>query len=266
MGEFLGQSVVLNFKPGAGGGIGAGSVALSKPDGTTLVGTSPGSIVVVPLANKEIKYSLDSFEPVASLSEGGMMLVVAKNAPWKTLKELVDYSKLNPEKINYTTSGAMGITHLLAEIFSKEAGIKWTHIPEKGSGPAITSLLGGHVQLSSAAVGAVQPQVESGALRPLAVFSLQRLKSLPDVPTLRELGYKIAGPAYYGISAPKGTPKEVIDQIYVAAQKTVEKYNTQISGNLKLFGAEIKLLNPEDYKQYLKDQNALFAEAIKGLN
>ncbi len=266
MGEFLGQPVVLSFKPGAGGGIGAGTVALSKPDGLTLVGTSPGSIVVVPLANKEVKYSFESFEPIASLSEGGMMLVVSKNAPWKTLKELVDYSKANPGAINYTTSGAMGITHLLAEIFSKEAGIKWTHIPEKGSGPAITSLLGGHVQLSSAAVGAAQAQIESGALRPLAVFSLQRLKSLPEVPTLRELGYKIAGPAYYGISAPKGTPKEVIDQIYAAAQKTVEKYNTQIAGNLKSFGAEIKLLNPADYKQYLKDQNALFSEGLKGLN
>jgi tripartite-type tricarboxylate transporter receptor subunit TctC len=266
MGEFLGQPVVLSFRPGAGGAIGAAAVASSKPDGQTLVGTSPGSIVVVPLANKDVKYSFDSFEPIASLSEGGMMLVVSKNAPWKTLKELVDYSKANPGVINYTTSGAMGITHLLAEIFSKEAGLKWTHIPEKGSGPAITSLLGGHVQLSSAAVGAVQTHVESGALRPLAVFSLQRLKSLPEVPTLRELGYKIAGPAYYGISAPKGTPKEVIDQIYVATQKTIEKYNSQITGNLKLFGAEIKHLNPAEYKQYLKDQNALFADAMKGIN
>jgi tripartite-type tricarboxylate transporter receptor subunit TctC len=266
LGEFLGQPVVLSFKPGAGGAIGASTVATSRPDGLTLVGTSPGSIVVVPLANKDVKYSLDSFEPIASLSEGGMMLVVAKNAPWKNLKELVEYSKANPGTINYTTSGAMGITHLLAEIFSKEAGIKWTHIPEKGSGPAVTSLLGGHVQLSSAAVGAVQTHVESGALRPLAVFSLQRLKSLPDVPTLRELGYKIAGPAYYGISAPKGTPKEVIDQIYLATQKTIEKYNSQISGNLKLFGAEIKHLNPAEYKQYLKDQNALFADAMKGIN
>lgn len=266
LGEFLGQPVVLSFKPGAGGAIGASAVATSKPDGLTLVGTSPGSIVVVPLANKDVKYSLDSFEPIASLSEGGMMLVVAKNAPWKNLKELVEYSKVNPGTINYTTSGAMGITHLLAEIFSKEAGIKWTHIPEKGSGPAVTSLLGGHVQLSSAAVGAVQSHVESGALRPLAVFSLQRLKSLPDVPTLRELGYKIAGPAYYGISAPKGTPKEVIDQIYLATQKTIEKYNNQISGNLKLFGAEIKHLNPAEYKQYLKDQNTLFADAMKGIN
>ena len=108
MGEFLGQPVVLSFKPGAGGAIGAGTVASSKPDGLTLVGTSPGSIVVVPLANKDIKYSFDSFEPIASLSEGGMMLVVSKNAPWKTLKELVDYSKANPGVINYTTSGAMG--------------------------------------------------------------------------------------------------------------------------------------------------------------
>jgi len=266
MGEFLGQPVVLIYKPGAGGGVGANMVATSKPDGQTLVGTSPGSIVVVPLANKDIKYSFESFEPVASLSEGGMMLVVAANAPWKNLKELVDYSKEHPEAINYTTSGAMGITHLLAEIFAKEAGVKWMHIPEKGSGPAITSLLGGHVQMSSAAVAAVQPHIESGALRALAVFNPNRLKSFPNVPTFKELGYKIASPAYYGISAPKGTPRVVVDKIYDAAKKATEKYNAQITENLKLLGAEIKLLGPDDYKAYLQDQNQLFSEGIKGLN
>jgi tripartite-type tricarboxylate transporter receptor subunit TctC len=266
MGEFLGQPVILSFKPGAGGGVGAGVVAASKPDGQTIVGTSPGSIVVVPLANKDIKYSFDSFEPIASLSEGGLMLVVSSSAPWKNVKELVEYSKSHPDAINYTTSGAMGITHLLTEIFSKEAGVKWTHIPEKGSAPAITALLGGHVQMSTAAVASVQPHIASGTLRPLAVFSTERVKAFPDVPTFKELGYKIASPVYYGISAPKGTPKEVIDQIYMAAKKVNDKYSQQITENLKQYGAEVKLIGPEEYKKYLEGQNALFSEAMKGLN
>ena len=123
MGEFLGQPVLMIYKAGAGGGIGASQVAASKPDGYTLVGTSQGSIVVVPTFNKEIKYSTDSFAPVASLSEGGFMLLVSANSPWKNLQDLVDYSKKNPGKIHYTTSGARGVTHLLAEIFADEAGV-----------------------------------------------------------------------------------------------------------------------------------------------
>ena len=266
MGEFLGQPVVLNYKPGAGGGVGAGFVAAAKPDGYTLVGTSPGSIVVVPLANKEVRYTPESFVPIAALSEGGLMLVVASNSPWKTVKDLVENSKKNPGKTTFTSSGALGITHLLAEIFSKEAGVKWMHIPFQGSGPAITALLGGHVDMASTAIAPAQSHIKAGTLRPLAVFGETRLKAYPDVPTLKELGYNVGSPVLYGISAPKGTPKEVVDAIYAAAKKVVDKYNEQIAGNLTLFGAEIKLLGPDEYAAYLKTQNQLFSSAIKTLN
>ena len=266
MGEFLGQQVIMTYKAGAGGGIGAGLVAASQPDGYTLVGTSQGSIVVVPTFNKEIKYSTDSFAPIASLSEGGFVLVVQASSQWKTMQELIDYSKKNPKKINYTTSGAMGVTHLVAEIFAKEAGIQWTHIPEKGSGPAVTALLGGHVELSSAAVGPALAHVRSGSLRALAVFGNTRLKAFPDVPTLKELGYKIESPALYGISAPKDTPKEVIDAIFLAAKKATEKYQTQIAENLSVFGAQIALLGPKEYAEYLAGQRAMFTTAKQTLN
>ena len=266
MGEFLGQSVILTYKAGAGGGVGAGSVANSKPDGYTLVGTSQGSIVVVPLFNKEIKYTTESFAPIASLSEGGFMLLVAASSPWKTLQDLVDYSKNNPYKINFTTSGAMGVTHLLAEIFASEAGIKWTHIPEKGSGPAVTALLGGHVEMTSSAVAPALAHIRAGTLRPLATFGENRLKAFPEVPTLKELGYKLASPGYYGILAPKDTPKDVIDAIYTAAQKVTEKYQAQIAQNLGGFGAEIKLLPPTEYAAYLSEQKKLFSDAQKNLD
>ena len=263
MGEFLGQPVVLNYKPGAGGAVGAGQVASSRPDGYTLVGTSQGSIVVVPLANKDVKYSTDSFAPVAALAEGGMLLVVQSSSPWKSMKELIEHSRKNPGAINYTTSGAMGITHLLAEIFSKEAQLRWTHIPTQGSGPAITQLLGGHVNMSSTALAPALAHIKSGTLRPLAVFGDTRLRSLPDVPTLRELGYNFASPVYYGISAPKGTPREVVDALYNAARKAVEKYGPQITESLNVFGAETKLLGPDEYAQYLKSQQQIFGAEIK---
>jgi len=266
MGEFLGQPVLLTYKAGAGGGVGAGMVATSKPDGYTLVGTSQGSIVVVPLFNKEVKYTTESFAPIASLSEGGFMLLVRADSPWKNLKELVDYSKQNPKKINFTTSGAMGVTHLLAEIFADEAGVQWTHIPEKGSGPAVTALLGKHVEMTSSAVAPALAHIRAGTLRPLATFGVNRLKAFPDVPTFKELGYKIASPGYYGISAPAGTPPEVVDAIYQAAKKATEKYQNQIGENLGGFGAEIKLLPPKEYAEYLASQKQLFSDAQKNLD
>ena len=266
MGEFLGQPVVLNFKPGAGGGIGAGQVSTSKADGYTLVGSSPGSIVVVPLANKDIKYSPESFTPVAALSEGGLMLVVAFASPWKNMKDVVEHSKKNPDKVTYSSSGTMGITHLLSEIFTKEADVKWTHIPFPGSAPAITALLGGHVDMASTAIGPAQAHIKAGTLRPLAVFGESRLKAYPDVPTLKELGYKVGSPLLYGIAAPKDTPKEVVNALYEAVKKVSEKYNEQIATNLSIFGAQIKVLGPDEYAAYLKNQNHLFSAAIKTLN
>jgi len=266
MGEFLGQPVVLNYKPGAGGGVGAGFVATSKPDGYTLVGTSPGSIVVVPLANKDIRYTPDSFTPVAALAEGGLMLVVPASSPWKNMKDLVEHSRKNPGKVTFTSSGAMGITHLLAEIFGKQAGIKWSHIPYQGSAPAITALLGGHVDMASTAIAPAQSHIKAGTLRPLAIFGTTRLKAYPEVPTLKELGYNVGSPTLYGISAPKGTPKEVVDALYAAAKKATDKYHDSIASNLTLFGAEIRLLGPDEYAAYLKNQNQLFTSAIKTLN
>ncbi len=266
MGEFLGQPVVLNYKPGAGGGIGAGSVAISKADGYTLVGSSPGSIVVVPLANKDIKYTPDSFTPIASLAEGGLMLVINSSSPWKNMKELVEYSKKNPGQVTFSSSGAMGITHLLAEIFAREAAIQWRHIPYQGSGPAITALLGGHVTMSATAIAPAQAHMKAGTLRPMAVFGDSRLKAFPDVPTLKELGYNVGSPTLYGISAPRGTPREVVDALYAAAKKVNEKYGDAIAASLAVLGAETRLLGPDEYAAYLKTQNQLFTAGIKTIN
>ena len=265
MGEFLGQPVVMNYKPGAGGGVGAGFVANSKPDGYTWVGTTPGSIVVVPLANKDVKYTPESFMPIASMSEGGMMLVINASSPWKNLKELVDYSKKNPDTITFSSSGALGITHLLAEIFANEAAVKWRHIPYQGSGPAITALLGNHVTMATTAIAPASAHITAGTLRPMAIFGDKRLKAFPDVPTLKELGYSVGSPALYGISAPKGTPREVVDVIFAAAKKVNEKYGDSIAANLSLLGAETRLLGPDEYAAYLQSQKKLFSAGIKAI-
>ena len=221
--------------------------------------------MVVPLANKDVKYTPESFMPIASLSEGGLMLVVNSNSPWKNMKELIEYSKKNPDTITFSSSGALGITHLLAEIFAKEAAVQWRHIPYQGSGPAITALLGGHVAMATTAIAPASAHITAGTLRPMAIFGDKRLKAYPDVPTLKELGYNVGSPTLYGISAPKGTPREVIDAIFAAAKKVNEKYGDSVAASLAVLGAETRLLGPDEYAAYLQGQKKLFSSGIKAI-
>lgn len=262
MGQYLGQPIVMNYKPGAGGGIGAAYTASAAADGYTLVGSSPGALVVVPLANKEIKYTTDSFAPVAAISLGGMMIVVPGKSKYKTLADVVADARARPDGIAYGTSGAMGISHLLGETFASEAKIKLRHIPFQGSTPAVTALLGGHTDIAVSAVGPAQAHIQSGGLRPLAVFSSKRLAAYPDVPTLRELGYDVGSPTIYGLMAPKDTPPQVIDTLYQAARKVVAEQGDEVNKTLGTIGAEISVLGPREYGAYLQEQRALFSRAI----
>lgn len=262
MGQYMGQPLVVNYKPGAGGGIGAAFTAAAAPDGYTLVGSSPGSLVVVPLANKEIKYTTDSFTPVAAIALGGMMIVAQGNSKYKTLADVVADARARPDAISYGTSGAMGISHLLGETFASEAKLKLRHIPFQGSTPAVTALLGGHTDIAVSAVGPAQAHIQAGGLRALAVFSDKRLQAYPDVPTLRELGYEVGSPTIYGLMAPKGTPPQVVDKLYQAARKVVAEHGPEVNKALAGLGAEVSVLGPDEYGAYLQQQRTLFSRAI----
>lgn len=265
MRDTLGQPVVLQYKPGAGGGVGAGQVANAKPDGYTLVGSSPGALVIVPFANKEIKYETESFAPIAAFSKGAFLLLVPADSPYKTLDDLVKAAKQKPGTITYGSSGTMGITHLLTEIFLKNAKVQLMHVPYQGSTPAVVDLLGKEIDMATAAIAPALGYVKAGRLRALAVISDRRTALLPDVPTTAELGYGVNSPALYGIVAPKGTPKDRIDAIYQAAKQAVASHKDEITKNLATLGAEVQLLDPKAYADYLQEQKTMFAEAIDGL-
>ncbi len=265
MRDALGQPVVMQYKPGAGGGVGASQVANAKADGYTLVGSSPGALVIVPLANKEFKYETESFAPVAAFTKGAFLLLVPGDSPYKTLEDLVNAAKTKPGTITYGSSGTMGITHLLTEIFSKNANIELMHIPYQGSTPAVVDLLGKEINMATAAIAPALGYVKSGRLRALAVISDRRSALLPAVPTVAELGYGVSSPALYGIVAPKGTSKERVYAIYEAAKKAIETHKDEINKNLTTLGAEIQLLDPEQYRAYLQEQKAMFSKAIDGL-
>jgi len=263
MPEYLGQPVTLVYKPGAAGAVGAGFVAASKPDGYLLVGSSQSSIVVVPITQKDVGYTWKSFAPVCCLVDASSLLVVQTSSPWKTLKDLVEDAKKSPGKITYSSSGTFGSNHLIPEALSKKAGIKMTYVPSQGSGPTITALLGGHVDLASTAIAPALPHLRAGTLRPLAVYKPTRMRALPDTPSLVELGYPISCPSPYGLLAPKGTPKEIVEAIYLSAKKVMENHRTYVVERLDKLGAELDFEGPEEYTIHLAKQYELFSDIFK---
>jgi tripartite-type tricarboxylate transporter receptor subunit TctC len=267
MAQYLGQPVNFVYKPGASGAVGAGFVAAAEPDGYTLVGSQQSSLVLVPLTQKGLNYSLKNFSPVCGLAGGYNIIAVQTGARWKNIQELIAEAKKNPGKISYVSgSGALGITTLIAEAFFKEAGVKLNLIPAQGSGPAVTAILGGHTDAVSSQITPAFPHIQAGTLRALAVSTEKRVPALPDTPTAMELGYKVSVPSLYGLLAPKGTPKEVVDMIASAAKKAAEEHRGAIEASLSKAGMQVSYTGPEGFAQFLKSQDDYWTKTIKTLD
>jgi tripartite-type tricarboxylate transporter receptor subunit TctC len=262
MPEYLGQPVTFIYKPGAAGSIGAGFVAAAKPDGYTLLGTSLSSIVVVPLTQKDLPYTWKSFAPIVCMVDVPNLLCVKADARWKDLREFVAEAKKNPGKISYTSSGNFGSLHISAESFFKEADIKMNHIPSQGSAPSVTAVLGGHVEMNYVTAGVVYPHLKAGSMRALTVFSKKRVRFLPDVPTATELGYPVVKPSYYGILAPKGTPKEIVEAIYLSAKKALENHEAFVQDRFEKMSVQLDFRGPEEYAALLKNQEEFYSDMI----
>src|SRR5690349_197568 len=210
----LGQPVVIDNKPGANAVIGADIVAKSAPDGYTWLHTSPGPQITNPYLMAKLPYDpVKDLTPVARLGTFIAVLVVNPNVPAKTLKELVDYARANPKKLNFSSPGIASGSQLAMEYFKTVSGIDVVHVPYKGTGAAVQDLISGNVQLTIDSLAALSPYIKSGQLRALAVAYPQRAPSLPDVPTIAETypGFD-ASPMNY-LTVRGGTPKPIVDRL-----------------------------------------------------
>jgi len=245
------QPVVVETKSGAAGAVGAQYAANARPDGYTLMAHLPsisGFASVDTLFGRTPKFTRADFIPIARLTEGPMVFVVNDQQPYKTLKEFVDDAKANPNKLIFSSSGLYGALHLPAALLMKAAGIQMRHLPTAGGGPALTAVLGNNAQALATSVAAASAKIKAGKVRALACFSPKRVASLPDVPTLKELGYDVEFSIWCGLFAPKGTPDAVITRLRDETKKAVA--SEQFKNAIANIGDVVAHLDQPEFKAF----------------
>lgn len=259
----VGQPIVIDYKAGAGGSVGAQFVAQSPADGYTLLLANTGTMVINPAVYSQLPYdTLKDFQAVARTAQQPLALIVNNDVPVKTLKEFIDYAKRNPGKINYGSAGNGGISHLVPEMLKQETKTFMVHIPYRGSAPAFMDLMAGQVQFMAESIPQAANYAKQGKLRALAVTSSRRNPALPDVPTVMETGvakFEVVG--FYGILAPKNTPPEVIQKLSNAFKQTLE--SKDIQQRMITQGADPAYLNAEQFTVFLKREMPRWADVVK---
>ncbi|MBU3720830.1 MAG: tripartite tricarboxylate transporter substrate binding protein [Burkholderiaceae bacterium] len=259
----LGQPVVIDYKAGAGGTIGAQFVAQSAPDGYTLLLANTGTMVINPAIYTQKPYeTLRDFAPVARTAQQALALIVNDKVPARTLKELIQYAKANPGKLNYGSAGNGGISHLVPEMLKVETGISMVHVPYKGTAPAFTDLMAGHVDFMADSIPQAVNHLKDGKIRVLAVTSNRRNPALTAVPTVLETGVAtldVVG--FYGILAPKGTPADIVRRLSQAFKDSLEA--PEIQKTMADQGSDPAWLGPEQFAAFLNREMPRWAQAVK---
>jgi tripartite-type tricarboxylate transporter receptor subunit TctC len=265
MGETLGQSIVVENRGGAGGTIGARSVAKSTPDGYTLLLGYTGTLAIGPSMYPNAGFDpRKDFAPVGRIGTAPMLLVVHPSLPVHSVAELIAYAKANPDKLNFGSAGIGTVGHLAGELMATMAGLKLVHVPYKGTGPAITDLLGGHIPMMFTPIPTAHAQATSGLLRALAVTSAERSSLLPEVPTVAESGL----PGYeaalrYGLVAPAGTPRAMIERLN--KELRVALAAEDVRARLAADGAEVLPSTPEQYAADIDREEATWSKVVTTL-
>ena len=262
MSQDLGQPVVVETRPGAGGTAGAAAVANADPDGYTLL-FAVSSVQTVAPHQRELPYGFDDLTPVARVAVGPNMVAARVDAPFSTVEELVAYAKENPGEVSYGSAGTGGATHIAAEAIARAAGIELFHIPFDGVTPAVTATIAGDVDLVLGFASAIMPQDEGGKLVALAQMSETRTEVAPDVPTLIESGVDLALPPNTGLWAPAGTPAEIIATLSAAVEKAAasESFKTFASSGM----TAVDYADSDSFLQVLKKEDSFFAELLPQL-
>jgi tripartite-type tricarboxylate transporter receptor subunit TctC len=259
----LGQTVIVDYKAGAGGAVGAQFVAQSPADGYTLLLANTGTMVINPAIYSKAPYdTLKDFQPIARTAQQPLALIINQDVPANSLKEFVQYAKANPGKLNYGSAGNGGISHLVPEMLKSETGIFIVHIPFKGSAPAFTDLIAGHVQFMAESVPQAANYAKQGKVKALAVTSAKRNPALPNVPTVIETGVanlEVVG--FYGILAPKGTSVEVTNKLSQAFKETLE--SPDIQKKMIDQGADPAYLNADQFSKFLAAEMPRWAKVVK---
>ena len=260
----LGQPVIIENKAGAGGAIGMGLVAKAKPDGYTIL-MSLSSLTVLPEADKVLgrapQFQIADLKPIARITADPTVLAVRADAPWKTYQDFIADAKAHPGKLNYGSSGNYGTMHMPMEMLSQTAGIKLTHVPYTGAGPAIVGLLGGQVDVLATGPATILQHVKGGKVRVLAHWGDARLVTLPEVQSLKDLGTNVEYAQWSGVFVPAGTPDAVVQRLRAASRAAAN--DPRVKETLLTAGSPVQYMDAPDFQRYVDADAAKMATIVK---
>ncbi|MDO5291070.1 MAG: tripartite tricarboxylate transporter substrate binding protein BugE [Pseudomonadota bacterium] len=262
LGKALGQSVVVDNKGGAGGVIGATEAARAAADGYTISMATVSTTAANPAINKSISYNpVTDFVPIINIAATPNVIVAHPSFPGKTYKDFLALLKKEPGKYSYASSGAGGIGHMQTELFKTLAGVSILHIPYRGAGPALNDTVAGQVPLMFDNLPSALPFIQQKRLVPLVVAAPQRVAALPDVPTFKEVGLEpVNRMAYYGLLAPKGTPKEVVDKLNAAVKQVLA--DPAVKKRIEETGSLIVANTPDEFAKQIKDEFEVYKDVV----
>ena len=259
----LGQGIVIDNRPGAGGTIGARAVAESEPDGYTLLLANTSTLVVGPFIHKAINYDpVRSFAPIALLGTTSNLLVVPATSPARSVRELIALAKANPGKLNFSSPGNGTPPHLIGEMFKQKAGVDIVHVPYKGGGPSLQAVVAGEVQLGFENPAIALPLVQAGTVRALAVTSEARSSQLPDLPTMIEAGVlDFISVSFTGVVAPAGTPEAIVHRLNGVINDGLK--SPEVAPTLVKLGVDAKPSTPHAFAAFLAREREKWTAVVK---
>ena len=261
----IGQQIIIDNKGGAAGSIGLRAVANAKPDGQTLFVAVGTNVIINPHVQKGMIDTLASLAPICQITDYQYVLVVGNSVPVKNAAELVAMAKKDPEKLTFSSSGVGGNNHLAGALFAEAAGIKITHVPYKGTGPAVADVISGQITMNFSSLPPAVSQVKGGNLKALAVTGNKRVSSMPDVPTLKEQGIDVVVTSWQGLFAPAKTPPETLDKIDKAAKEAMK--NPKWEEALARDGLEMPPYRTRaQFAKFVADEHAFWGKKLRELN